>query len=226
MRINRYVAASTDLSRRAADAAVEDGRVTINGRTATPGDQVEPEMTVALDGQTIAPRAARTYLALNKPTGYVSSRARQGSDPTVYELLPEQYHHLRTAGRLDRDSSGLMLFSDDGEFIYRHTHPSQNHAKTYEVILSRAFAPTSRERLEHGVMLEDGPSRVRVHEYHGRHVTVSLSEGRNRQLRRTFGALGYGIEQLHRVAIGDYELGNLKSGHWNEVAGDRGAAPA
>jgi 23S rRNA pseudouridine2605 synthase len=222
VRINRFIAASTGLSRRAADEAVANGRVTINGKPASAGDQAESDMQVALDGQSITPRTIHTYLALNKPAGYVSSRSRQGSDPTIYELLPSSYHHLRTAGRLDRDSSGLMLLSDDGDFIFRHTHPSQDHAKTYDLTLSRPFAPTSRERLEHGVQLDDGLSLVTVVGYDGPRVTVSLTEGRNRQLRRTFGALGYGIEDLHRIKIGDYGLGELKSGEWQVVSGDRG----
>lgn len=218
MRINRYVATASGLSRRAADSAVSAGRVTIGGRTAGLGDQVGESDLVELDGQTLQLPASHTYVMLNKPTGYVSSRRRQGADPTIYELLPASAGGLRPAGRLDRDSSGLMLLSNDGGFIHRYTHPSGGKLKTYELKLSRPVAQADRSRLEEGVVLTDGPSRLQIKQANGAHVTVSLSEGRNRQLRRTFGALGYGVTRLHRTHVGPYTLGSLRSGAWQEVA--------
>lgn len=218
MRINRYVAAATGLSRRAADTAIAAGRVTIAGRAAVPGDQVEGSDQVKLDGRPVQLPATHTYLMLNKPVGYVSSRRRQGDDPTLYELLPPPARQLRLAGRLDRDSSGLVLLSDDGDFIHRYTHPSQDKLKIYELTLSRALAPTDRSHLETGVELADGPSRLQVQSSTGARVTVALNEGRNRQLRRTFGALGYGVERLHRTHVGPYSLGDLPPGASKEVS--------
>jgi 23S rRNA pseudouridine2605 synthase len=217
-RINQFLAAATGLSRRAADAAVQAGRVTINGQTAILGDQVGTSAVVQLDGRTITPSSHRTYLMLHKPVGYVSSRSRQGADPTIYDLLPPEYHTLRPAGRLDRDSSGLMLLSDDGDFIQAHTHPSHHKTKLYELTLARKLTPADATRLEAGVELTDGPSRLSIIAGTGtRHVTVSLSEGRNRQLRRTFGALGYTVEALHRTAIGTHQLGELPSGQFQII---------
>lgn len=217
MRINQFVASATGLSRRAADQTIAAGRVSINGRPAVLGDTATADDTISLDGQTLAPPATHTYLALNKPTGYVSSRTRQGTDLTLYELLPPAAHKLRLAGRLDRDSSGLMLLSDDGQFIQRYSHPSHNKIKVYELLLSHALTPVDHRRLQAGVTLTDGPSHVTVEHSSGRRVTVSLSEGRNRQLRRTFGALGYTVKKLHRTHIGPYHLGNLKPGAWQEI---------
>jgi 23S rRNA pseudouridine2605 synthase len=217
MRINQYLAAATGLSRRAADAAIAAGRVHIDGQPATLGAAVNPGQNVFLDGQPVHRAAAHHYVLLHKPAGYVSSRQRQGSDPTIYQLLPDNLHNLRLAGRLDRDSSGLLLLSDDGDFVHRYTHPSFNKLKVYELVLARPLAPADRRRLEAGVTLEDGPSRVGVTSVRGRRVTVTLTEGRNRQLRRTFGALGYTVEQLVRTHIGSYQLDGLPTGAWAEV---------
>jgi 23S rRNA pseudouridine2605 synthase len=213
-RLTQLLAGATGLSRRAADTAITAGRITIDGRPATLGDRVEEGSTVTLDGRPVTPPATRTYLALHKPTGYVSSRVRQGQDPTIYELLPAEYRKLRPAGRLDRDSSGLMLLSDDGDFIHRLTHPSHDKAKIYELTLARPLTPADTQRLETGVQLDDGPSRLSVLHTDGPQVTVSLSEGRNRQLRRTLGALGYTVTRLHRTSIGPYQLGGLAPGKY------------
>ncbi len=217
MRINQFVAAASGLSRRAADQAITDGRVIVNNQAVKRGAQVSPSDHVMLDDQPLTFPDTRTYLMLHKPAGYVTSRTRQGSDPTVYELLPERYHKLRPVGRLDRDSSGLLLLSDDGNFIYRHTHPSEQHEKIYELHLARAVAAPDLQRLEQGVELADGPSRLRIISHHGADLIVGLSEGRNRQLRRTLGALGYAVERLHRTSVGDYALGDLEPGQWLQL---------
>lgn len=218
MRLNQYIASSTDLSRRAADAAIAEGRVSLNGQPAALGTTVALGDTVALDGRIITPRAAHTYVALHKPAGYISSRARQGADPTAYDLLPPEFRTLRLAGRLDRDSSGLLILSDDGAFIQELTHPSADKQKVYALTLESPISEADIKRLKKGVKLTDGPSHVHVITVSDKHLTVSLSEGRNRQLRRTFGALGYTILRLHRLSIGPYQLGDLKPGAWREAA--------
>jgi 23S rRNA pseudouridine2605 synthase len=216
MRINQYVAAATGLSRRAADAVVRAGRVTVDGQPGSLGQTVSPGVNVCLDGQPLKPATTHTYLMLNKPVGYISSRRRQGADPTLYDLLPAPYHNLRLVGRLDRDSSGLMLLTDDGDFIQRHTHPSFHKLKVYDVTLAKPLSPANRQHLARGVHLIDGPSHLTVESATGPHVRVSLTEGRNRQIRRTFGTLGYTVETLHRVQMGEYRLGQLASGAWTD----------
>ncbi|HSX01076.1 MAG TPA: pseudouridine synthase [Candidatus Saccharimonas sp.] len=214
MRINQYVAASSGLSRRAADIAIADGHVIINGAPATIGQAVPPGADVSLDGRRLQPPTHHTYLMLHKPSGYVTSRARQGSDPTIYDLLPTKYHSLRPAGRLDRDSSGLLLLSDDGSFIQRHTHPSYEHGKLYELELDRPVTPAAVHQLERGVKLKDGPSQLQIVSHHGLRLIALLHEGRNRQVRRTLGAVGYSVKRLHRLQVGEYQLGDLPSGNW------------
>lgn len=217
MRINQFVAAATGTSRRTADKLVAAGSVTIDGKPVPTGAQVEDDAPVMLDGKPLKLPARHTYVALNKPAGYVSSRAHQGKDPNVYDLLPKDHHRLRLVGRLDRDSSGLVILSDDGAFIQRYAHPSFNKSKEYELTLSRPVTTHDQLQLESGVMLDDGLSQVRVLETHGRRIRVSLQEGRNRQLRRTFGALGFNVERLHRTTIGPYRLGDLAAGSWRFI---------
>jgi pseudouridine synthase len=189
----------------------------VAGHTARVGEAVPGAATVTLDGAEVRPPQASHYIILNKPLGYVCSRTRQGTAPTIYELLPPGLRHLRLAGRLDADSSGLVLLSDDGSFIQRHSHPSQGKIKVYQLRVNPEFNPKDRARLAAGVDLKDGPSHVQVLEARGGNVTVSMAEGRNRQLRRTFGALGYRMLKLHRTAVGDYLLGGLAGGSWTEV---------
>jgi 23S rRNA pseudouridine2605 synthase len=216
MRINQFVSAASGLSRRQADAAITAGRVSISGRSAVLGESVTDTASVTLDGRPLHPPVTHQYVIFNKPEGYVTSRVRQGDDPHIYELLPPELRRLRPAGRLDRDSSGLLILTDDGALIQQLTHPSHHKDKTYELSLTRPLTDDDRTRLEAGVKLTDGPSVLRVGRVRGREVTVTLSEGRNRQIRRTLGALGYGIQRLHRIAVGPYQLGTLPAGEWQE----------
>jgi 23S rRNA pseudouridine2605 synthase len=217
MRVNRFVAAASGLSRRAADLAVADGRVTVDGEAVGVGFDVADGAAVRLDGALLSLPERHRLVMLNKPVGYVCSRVRQGEAPTVYELLPAEFSGLRPVGRLDRDSSGLLLFSDDGDFIFKLTHPSQDKNKVYRVKLARPLSASDIEWLESGVELEDGPSVLKVETSVGRTVTVSLREGRNRQLRRTFGEIDNGIIDLQRVSMGEFQLADLPVGRWREL---------
>lgn len=220
MRINRFVAGATDLSRRSADAAIAEGRVTVNGKPAEAGYEVGASDTVQLDGKALSlPRTAATIM-LNKPAGYVCSRTGQGSR-TVYELLPADLHRLNPVGRLDKDSSGLLLLTADGDLANRLTHPRYQKEKIYEVRLDRALSDEDAARIREGVVLEDGPSKLGVSST-GKDITVTMSEGRNRQIRRTFAALGYEVTRLRRVSFGGYKLGSLQEGRYNRVDGEQG----
>ena len=154
------------------------------------------------------------YLAFNKPVGYVCSRRPQGSAPTLYDLLPQKYHHLKTVGRLDKDSSGLILLTNDGDFAFQLTHPKFRKSKVYEVNLDHPLEPLHQQMIsDYGVELPDGLSKFKVIKtaLQTQYIVV-LTEGRNRQIRRTFASLGYKVTRLHRTQFGKYELGNLKSG--------------
>lgn len=214
MRLNRYLASASTLSRRAADSAITQGRVTVNHQAAQLGQEVTASDLVTLDGQPLQLPQAYRYLLFHKPAGFICSRRQQGTTPTIYSLLPPEYADLKTVGRLDRDSSGLLILTDDGVYAQRLSHPSYGKTKTYEVRLSRPLTPADQATLGQGVELEDGPSHLQLDRVSGANLVVSLQEGRNRQIRRTFAALGYRVTQLHRTKLGDLELGSLPEGKW------------
>jgi 23S rRNA pseudouridine2605 synthase len=215
MRINKFVALSSDLSRRAADKAIAEGRVLVNGVVPEVGYEVTPVDTVTLDGNTITP-AAKTLVMLNKPTGYVVSRDGQGSQ-TIYDLLPPEYQALNPIGRLDKDSSGLLLLTNDGDLAQELSHPSQGKRKVYGIRLDTPLQPLHRQMIsDKGVMLEDGLSKFeleRLADQDEQGWRVTMHEGRNRQIRRTFAALDYTVTKLHRTQFGEYKLAELASGH-------------
>lgn len=211
MRLNRYVAAASTLSRRGADDAIAAGRVAINDHVATLGAQVIEGDSVSLDGRPLT-AAVHRYIMLNKPAGYVTSRRQQGSAPTIYRLLPPAYQGLNPVGRLDKDSSGLLILTNDGDFAQRAGHPSSGKTKTYELELNRPLSDRDARQLAAGVELDDGPSRPEIIKATGAQLTLMLEEGRNRQLRRTMAALGYKVRRLERTSFGPYELDNLATG--------------
>jgi 23S rRNA pseudouridine2605 synthase len=219
MRINKYIAASTGLSRRAADRAVEDGRVEVNDTIVTNAVDVTEQDTVRLDGQLLdRPKIEHTTILLNKPVGYVVSREGQGSR-TVYDLLPSALALLKPVGRLDKDSSGLLLMTDDGQLAHQLTHPSFKKTKVYEVVLDQPLQPLHRQMIsEMGITLEDGPSRLgleRLEDGNDKKWRVTMHEGRNRQIRRTFAGVGYTVVKLHRKQFGSYALpANLHPGQY------------
>lgn len=208
MRLNVYLAQATGLSRRAADAAVQDGRVTVNGQPAQNGQQVTETDSITLDKRAITPPVKTTTLMLHKPVGYVCSKDGQGS-ATIYELLPPELQRLKPVGRLDKASSGLLLMTSDGKLANELTHPSFQKTKLYQVELIRPLPPHDKRQIEQGVMLEDGISHLKL-EGSGKHWVVSMQEGRNRQIRRTFAAVGHTVNKLHRTHFGPYILGDLR----------------
>jgi len=212
MRLNRYLAQATGLSRRAADQAIQAGQVAINGRPAVLGDTVAPDDHVVLSGNPVEPPARTRLIMLNKPPGYVSSRQGQGSR-TVYDLLPAEYHSLKPVGRLDKDSSGLILLTDDGNLANKLTHPSFAKEKIYEVELDKSLTPDDRAKIIGGILLEDGLSKLNL-KPSGEIWQVTMTEGRNRQIRRTFAAAGYTVVKLHRTRFGDYKLDDTRPGQF------------
>ena len=149
------------------------------------------------------------------------SRRAQGDAPTLYDLLPKELRVLKTVGRLDKDSSGLILLTNDGDFTFQMTHPKFFKEKVYEVKLDRDLEPLHQQMIgDFGVQLEDGISKLglmRLDENKRDSWQVTMNEGRNRQIRRTFAALGYKVVALHRKQFGKYALSGLKSGEWTNV---------
>lgn len=220
-RLNKYLALHTGTSRRQADDLIAQGRVTINGAPAIIGARVNQDDDVHIDGHPVLSDTAFIYIALNKPVGYVCSRKRQGDNPTIYELLPQEYHSLKPVGRLDRDSSGLILLTNDGDFALRMTHPSYRKVKQYDVTVDKPLEPLHQQMIsDFGVDLDDGKSQLILERLSDDRTTwkVTMTEGRNRQIRRTFAALGYTVTRLHRTHFGTYALNSLSSGKFAVVS--------
>lgn len=219
MRLNQFIAQHTSYSRRSADEVIKEGRVEINGVLAKIGDTVIASDKVTLDGLPLDEHIKHSTLMLNKPEGYVVSRNGQGSK-TVYDLLPRDYWHLSPVGRLDKNSSGLLLMTSDGDLSFRLTHPKHQKQKIYIVELDKELDPVDQDHISHkGVQLDDGMSKLQLtmRKDHGRSWEVRMHEGRNRQIRRTFSALGYKVIKLHRTNFGEYKLGDLKTGEFSVI---------
>lgn len=214
MRINKFLAQNTGLSRRSVDNAIQAGRVELNHRPAVLGDKIDVEDEIRLDGRLVQAKTESTTIMLNKPMGYVCSRNGQGSK-TVYNLLPAKYQNLKTIGRLDKDSSGLVLLTNDGELSNRLAHPRYQKEKIYAVKLDKALAQIHKNQLLTGVELEDGLSKfIKIKDCSNDIIEITLQEGRNRQIRRTLAALGYQVVKLHRISFGNFELSGLAEGKY------------
>lgn len=217
MRINKFLALNTSLSRRRADEAITQKRVKINGALATTGTMVSGEDTVLLDDIPVRgdEKLEKQVILLNKPVGYVCSKNGQGSK-TIYDLLPPEYKNLKPAGRLDKDSSGLLLLTNDGDLLNDLTHPSKEKNKVYEIILSKPLSSDDEKNIIKGVELADGLSALALKPLAKNRFEweVTMHEGRNRQIRRTFNALKYDVISLNRTVFGEYKLDNLTKGHY------------
>lgn len=219
-RLNKYLALQLGISRREADLMIEKGRVRIGETVATLGARFSDE-PIHVDGKPISGATDRRYVAFYKPAGYVCSRRAQGDNPTIYSILPSSIHPLKPVGRLDKDSSGLILLTNDGDFAYQMTHPKFAKTKVYEVHLDHDLEPLHQQMIsDYGVTLDDGVSKLglsRLSDTQRRDWQITMSEGRNRQIRRTFTALGYTVTRLHRTIFGNYSLGDMKSGEYRSI---------
>lgn len=199
-------------SRRKADESIEAGQVLVNGIVASVGTKVLTTDSVTYKGKSGTKREHIT-IRFNKPVGYVSSHVAEPTEKTLFKLLPKSFAHLKIAGRLDKDSHGLMILSSDGQLVQRLSHPSNGKLKEYVVMLNKEFATVDKPKLTTGVKLDDGLSTfVSAKQLAPKRLRVTLREGRNRQVRRTFEALGYVVTDLERTQLGTTQLGRLMSG--------------
>jgi 23S rRNA pseudouridine2605 synthase len=218
MRLNRYLALCGLGSRRACEEIILGGSVRINGRPVRDlATVVQPGDTVVARGRVVRPESAR-YVVLHKPSGCLSSRQSQGGKPTVYDLLPREAGTLPHVGRLDAESEGLLLLSNDGALAQALTHPSRHVEKEYDVVLDRAFDTKLIPKLLKGIYLEEGRAKAaHVHIEGANKLRVVLTQGINRQIRRMFAALGYKVKRLTRTRLGPLKLGRLPRGSWREL---------
>ena len=222
LRLNKFLAERLGVSRREADDLIASGKVLVNDKPVVLGARIDKNDKVCYNNKIVKFDNEFLYIAMNKPVGYVCSRRAQGDAPTLYDLLPEKYQKLKTVGRLDKDSSGLILLTNDGDFAFEMTHPKFHKEKIYKVELDRDLSPLHQQMIsDYGIDLEDGKSKftvIREEEFNDRkHFMVVLNEGRNRQIRRTFQAVGYRVVKLHRITFGKFELKELKPGAVEEI---------
>jgi 23S rRNA pseudouridine2605 synthase len=232
VRLQKFLSAAGIASRRAAEQLIRDGRVRVNGAVVTElGTKVLPGSDrVEVDGRLVH-EVAPVWLALHKPAGFVSTRADTHGRRTIYLLLPELYQGLFYVGRLDRDSEGLMLLTNQGEVAHRLLHPKHGVEREYEAEVAGELTRTTVRRLVRGVRLEDGPARAARAELldarSGRsRVRLVLREGRKREIRRMLDHVGHPVRRLVRTRYGPISLGGLRPGDWRRLDDEEVAALA
>jgi 23S rRNA pseudouridine2605 synthase len=215
LRLNRFLAAAGVASRRGADELIAGGRVTVNGKPCR-DFHFQPASTdyVKVDGRLIHQRTA-VYILLNKPAGFVCTRRDPNTTDTVYDLLPPKFSSLAYVGRLDAQSEGLLVLTNDGDFAQRLTHPRFKVEKEYEVVLDRAATVDLVQRLLRGVVLDGKRARARqVQQISLTRFRIVLEQGINRQIRRMLECFGLYAEKLTRIRMGNLRLGELRWGKW------------
>jgi len=231
VRLQKVLAAAGLASRRACEIMISDGRVEVNGRIVTEqGMRIDPERDVVrVDGSRIPPPRRHLYLVLNKPRGVVSTLDDPQGRRTLDDLLGSLRHgkqsRLFHVGRLDTDTEGLLILTNDGDFAQRLAHPSFEVPKTYLAEVAGSVTPATVKRLREGLTLDDGPVRptaVKLVSTTGEKslIKITLLEGRNRIVRRTMEAVGHPVRRLSRTGIGPVRLGNLKVGAFRELSRD------
>jgi pseudouridine synthase len=228
IRLQKILSMAGVASRRTAEVLIRQGRVTVNGLPVTLlGAKADPQHDdIRVDGRRLRRVRDRRYILLNKPTGYVSTRSDPQGRPTVLDLLPRDIGYLYPVGRLDFDSEGLLILTNDGDLAAHLTHPRHEVEKTYQVIVRGVPRPASVTQLTRGVIIDGvrtAPAIVRVAKSFtkgtasGAALEIILREGKNRQIRRMCEAVGHPVERLRRVRIGPLRDSRLKPGAWRDL---------
>jgi 23S rRNA pseudouridine2605 synthase len=225
MRLQKFLANAGVTSRRKAEELIQAGRVAVNGRVVTElGTKVDPTTdTIVVDGKQVL-ETESVWIALHKPSGYVSTRADPHGRPTIYELLPESLHALFYVGRLDVESEGLILLTNDGDGAHRLLHPSFQVSRVYDVLVTGTVGSDVVQRLLDGVELEDGVARAEsvkllpARKPGESALRLVLREGRKREVRRMLRAVGHNVRRLMRVSYGPIQLGRLPPGKWRRLS--------
>ena len=215
-RLNKFIADSGYCSRREADRLIQEGRVTIDGRTGSLGDRVRSGMRVVCDGHALSGRGERVYLILNKPRGIVcTADPREPMNVVDYVGYPIR---IFPVGRLDKDSEGLLLLTSDGEIVNRLLRAAGGHEKEYEVEVDKPLSREFMEKMMSGVeILGTVTLPCRLRRTGARSFNLVLVQGLNRQIRRMCEALGYNVQKLRRVRINNIRIGTLQPGQWREL---------
>lgn len=223
MRVNKYLADSGVASRRASDKLIEEGRVKVNGKICKVGDEIDIDDVVTVDGSVVSPSKKFEYYIMNKPKGYVTTVKDDKGRKTVMDLLPEKIGRVYPVGRLDYDTEGLLILTSDGDLANRLTHPRNEVPKTYLVRIEGKISESVLAKLRNGVILDGVKTKkanVKVvadnQKFTKMHVTIT--EGKNRQVRRMFETVGITVDFLKRIKIGDLTLRGLDRGEVRKLS--------
>lgn len=223
MRINKYIASSGICSRRKADELIANGNVKINGAVVREmGCDVAESDVVEVNGSVISANHKDVYVVVNKPLGYITSMDDDKDRATVAELVADIPERLFPVGRLDYNTTGLLIMTNDGQLTYTLTHPKHEVYKTYVAKVAGVISDARIAKLRKGVDIGGfvtSPAKVKVIKQMPRHaiVEIKIREGKNRQVRKMFAAVGNKVQELERTAIGDIRLGRLKEGHYRKL---------
>ena len=225
VRLQKFLANAGIASRRKAEELILEGRVAVNDVIVTElGTRVDPESDhITVDRKTVLAATVR-WIALHKPAGYLTSRGDPQGRPTIYDLLPPEHRGLFYVGRLDFDTQGLVLLTNDGDRAHRLQHPSFQVPRVYEATVEGQLSDDIIQQLTQGVVLEDGPARVQdatilATGVRSSTIRVTLAEGRKREVRRLFDAVGHPVIRLIRLRYGPISLGGLPAGEWRVLSG-------
>ena len=224
MRLQKYLAQCGVASRRKSEELIESGKVKINGRVAQIGDKVNPKKDdITVSGKKIVKSKKYTYIMLHKPRGFITTMSDEMDRKCVAMLVKDVGARVYPVGRLDRESEGLLLMTNDGEFANAMTHPTKHVPKTYRVTVRPSISEEQITKLSTGIVIDGrmtAPAEVRVVKREENRVVIEiiLYEGRNRQIRKMCDALGLEVARLKRIAVGSLKLGMLPQGKWRELS--------
>lgn len=221
IRIQKYISECGYSSRRKAEELIKDGKVLINGKIAKIGDKVdENNCHVKINGKLIKKCDTKVYIALNKPSGYISAVKDDKDRKTVVDLLKGVEKRVFPVGRLDYDTEGLLILTNDGEFTNKVTHPKYKIKKTYFAITERDITENDVSLMLNGIEIDDYTAKAdkfKIDKNKKNRATITISQGKNRQVRKMFEATGNNVKKLRRISIGKFDLGNLKIGEFKYI---------
>ncbi len=223
VRLNKFIALSGLCSRREADEIILAGRVTVNGKVVSElGFKINPNDKICVDRKLISQKQF-SYFIFHKPAGYLTTKSDEKKRKKIYEFFPKDMHHLKPVGRLDKDSSGLLLMTNDGELINKMTHPSVKIPKLYRVVVKGLMKQPDFDKMTQGIEIEKGKTAwadvcfIEYEENKNTVIEVRLYQGLNRQIRKMTDYLGFPVISLKRIAHGCLSLSGLKRGQYKQL---------